>query len=667
MVEEISLSISETNKLRAQIGLAPIPIEEETPKKDQPIAATNEISLEETNRLRVSIGLAPIPLSDSNKSVSREDDEIHNFKEHQQRIEKSKREDELKQRIEDAKSKSRKRKALIGKTLLDDEEEDTDDWLNSLGNNDSKKSKITKSSLSKSETDNVADVRIAHSLKEIQNLNNNDILTLDDGDILEDDDEVGGVLTNERLNKSSKLKKELDDKAEAESIKFNGRHYKASNLFGEENEEDEDEDIRSGVILKAGSSLSLNQKKDIQPVKTSNKVQLGQLFDDIDDDNDNTSINTVNDYAKEKPISMKKMKKKFKSKSKVVKQVLDEEGIPTVEFKKFNNDDFEDEEIELQRTLEDARRNKQKKQRSLLTPEEIAAEIVRVKRQELQDGIHDDFKQGVVFDDTSDFLASLSNNILDSNNGKVKEEADDSIFDEVKVKMEESSIEPVIKQEDNTDINIKQEVKKEEDEEDQIEDEETTPQFGGGGLASTLKFLQSRNILHQSSEQEKEEEKHRQEAIKESDILKIKISIEERILKQELESDKSYMNLPKSERNELFEKLLDEKLNQKGIVKEMAQPSKIAHRSTNHRNNNHNNSTGGGTTSTTINDHLKSYNPQVKLSYHDDTGNELNTKEAYKYLSHQFHGVGPSKNKQEKRKQRIKQEAPTSSLNGKIV
>ncbi|EFA10481.1 U4/U6.U5 tri-snRNP-associated protein 1 [Tribolium castaneum] len=43
------------------------------------------------------------------------------------------------------------------------------------------------------------------------------------------------------------------------------------------------------------------------------------------------------------------------------------------------------------------------------------------------------------------------------------------------------------------------------------------------------------------------------------------------------------------------------------------------------------------------------FKPNVKLEYIDDDGHVLNSKEAFRYLSHKFHGKGPGKNKIEKR------------------
>lgn len=45
----------------------------------------------------------------------------------------------------------------------------------------------------------------------------------------------------------------------------------------------------------------------------------------------------------------------------------------------------------------------------------------------------------------------------------------------------------------------------------------------------------------------------------------------------------------------------------------------------------------------------ETFKPNVKLEYIDDDGHILNSKEAFRYLSHKFHGKGPGKNKVEKR------------------
>lgn len=50
------------------------------------------------------------------------------------------------------------------------------------------------------------------------------------------------------------------------------------------------------------------------------------------------------------------------------------------------------------------------------------------------------------------------------------------------------------------------------------------------------------------------------------------------------------------------------------------------------------------------------YKPNVKLEYIDDNNMKLTPKEAFRYLSHKFHGKGPGKNKIEKRLKKMEQE-----------
>lgn len=51
------------------------------------------------------------------------------------------------------------------------------------------------------------------------------------------------------------------------------------------------------------------------------------------------------------------------------------------------------------------------------------------------------------------------------------------------------------------------------------------------------------------------------------------------------------------------------------------------------------------------------YNPDVKLEYVDDNGRLMNQKEAFRVLSHKFHGKGPGKNKVDKRMKKLEQES----------
>lgn len=59
----------------------------------------------------------------------------------------------------------------------------------------------------------------------------------------------------------------------------------------------------------------------------------------------------------------------------------------------------------------------------------------------------------------------------------------------------------------------------------------------------------------------------------------------------------------------------------------------------------------------------ETFKPNVKLEYIDDSGRLLNAKEAFRYLSHKFHGKGPGKNKIEKRLKKMEQDVLMMKMN----
>ena len=52
----------------------------------------------------------------------------------------------------------------------------------------------------------------------------------------------------------------------------------------------------------------------------------------------------------------------------------------------------------------------------------------------------------------------------------------------------------------------------------------------------------------------------------------------------------------------------------------------------------------------------RNYKPNVELNYVDEFGRSMNQKEAFKHMSHMFHGKGSGKQKTEKRLKKIEDE-----------
>ena len=650
MSEEISLSLEETNKLRIKAGLSPIPTT--SSQLNEKVREVISLSIEETNKLRQKIGLPLLPTT-TTTNISSDSTEYKNYEDYERERLQNLKNNQLIERINIAKFNSNKRKFLTNETIIDNAEDlDTDDWLNNLGESteSSKPHKKQKTTIVKSNLNDTGPTTtiIGHTTKELQSLGNNEILTLKDTDLINDDDEdgTGSILMNQDLSNKAKLKRNLAERKEAENIKFNGRHYRRNNKEEEEEEEEEFNDIdgllTNDKVIMSGSTIDLSSNTAKPPPppkdKKKNMMAITNLFEDLD----NVTLSNNNNIKSNVPIKMKKIKKKKdnnKKKSNKLK-LLDDTIKPVellVETNIGNDDDIDDIENQLSNSISNLR-TKKLQTRLEFTPEQLAEEISANKRWEFerkleQENLKNNNNNNNVYNDTIGFLNNLETNIL-SESGEVEvtanineESADDDDEDDVKQQEVESK---------QTNPGVYSIV-----EEKQKEDE--APKFSGG-LAETLKFLKSRNILDPESitttnEELRQQELAREEAIKKSELLKMKISIEERILKEELSKDKSYIRMPKIERSGYFEKLLDTRLKQKGIIID--------------------NNTGTTTKKTNlgmVQNNLKIYNPKVELTYKDELGNVLNTKQAYKQLSHKYHGTGLDKNKKKQEQLKKKQQ-----------
>lgn len=661
MSEEISLLLEETNKLRIKAGLSPIPTT--SSQLNEEVREVISLSIEETNKLRQKIGLPLLPTT-TTTNISSDSTEYKNYEDYERERLQNLKNNQLIERINNAKFNSNKRKFLTNETIIDNAEDlDTDDWLNNLGESteSSKPHKKQKTTIVKSNQNDTGPTTtiIGHTTKELQSLGNNEILTLKDTDLINDDDEdgTGSILMNQDLSNKAKLKRNLAERKEAENIKFNGRHYRRNNKEEKEEEEEEFNDIdgllTNNKVIMSGSTIDLSSNTAKPPPppndKKKNMLAITNLFEDLDND----TLSNNNNIKSNVPIKMKKIKKKKdnnKKKSNKLK-LLDDTIKPVellVETNIGNDDDIDDIENQLSNSISNLR-TKKLQTRLEFTPEQLAEEISANKRWEFerkleQENLKNNNNNNNVYNDTIGFLNNLETNIL-SESGEVEvttnineESADDDDEDDVKQQEVESK---------QTNPGVYSIV-----EEKQKEDE--APKFSGE-LAETLKFLKSRNILDPESitttnEELRQQELAREEAIKKSELLKMKISIEERILKEELSKDKSYIRMPKIERSGYFEKLLDTRLKQKGIIID--------------------NNTGTTTKKTNrgmVQNNLKIYNPKVELTYKDELGNVLNTKQAYKQLSHKYHGTGLDKNKKKqeqlKKKQQQQQQRGSKSTN----
>ncbi|GMG52117.1 unnamed protein product [Ambrosiozyma monospora] len=373
MALEISISIEETNKLRLQVGLPPIPIEEER-DGDKSRKDTNDkknmntqtllketsrkgnstsLSIEETNKLRAQVGLPLIPLEDElDEKQTKEANEYNNYENLQYSKHKTDKINELKQRLNDTKNSLKKQKLMDSGTLLDriEDQKTDDDWLKSLGKTTIKKKK--KSSSKKKDddpavNDDLDGLNIKHdkgNFEELLGSGNDVVLTLKDKGVLDEGDSED-ELENLKLKEEFKIQETLKERFRQKKVDTESEFRNSGfDMAGDGQIREGSFDLKE-VQNKKASELNLKDQ--------DNKKRKLVVFENDDDSDDEPA----SDYER---VSKKKFKKLKKTKSQRVKRDSD---ITQKELKKveFINEDLENEDnAELSSFIDVARRKKQK-------------------------------------------------------------------------------------------------------------------------------------------------------------------------------------------------------------------------------------------------------------------------------------------------------------------
>ncbi|KAF5208846.1 hypothetical protein E0198_004745 [Clavispora lusitaniae] len=569
MAAEIELSIAETNKLRAQLGLPLIPVsegkEEKSPERD-----SSELTIEQTNKLRASLGLRQL----EDAPPKRKNATPSNAKSAANRVSASQVSADLYKEV------------------------DTDAWLEGLGKG--KKSTKEPETILAQDNDE-PQVEVAHDAKVLAEVADGDVFTLEDQDLLGDGNDV---LSNEKLAKVSKQKQDETERKKIDRLRFG-----AKVSF-----ESDDDMESSGPVVIRGTSIDISEKPDSPPMSIHN-VSTPLFQDEPAED-------------KTGPVKMKKLKmKKPKHKRKAIDDSI-KVTEPMVTQTLLEEEPEDAEELEA---ILSASRDKKVKRRKLMSAEEIAHEVSLHSRLDTVDKI-----DGIVYDSTKDFLDTLSAEKEareEKGNGKEIEEEVEKVEGKEEVENENHQLtnSPHELVSDVEKIN-EAEVEKSADNElgqkesDDVRSEAKT-QTPLNSLSATLQYLRKSNIVPDTNEEQKQAEKKLREARKEAQLMKLQISIEERTLREELEKDSGYKGLPAKEKENTFDRILNQRLIEKGLVSDVNPHSKYSRYEKKP-------------------DRLSDYRPQVKLSYKDEKGNLLDRKQAWKQLSHKYHGSAPKHKKE---------------------
>ncbi|KAG8160176.1 hypothetical protein KVR01_009712 [Diaporthe batatas] len=613
-------TIQELNEVRKAMGLKPLPVPNAAP------AAPKESSKDDTEEVASTIETREAAAGDNYRKVLE--------------AEKAKRDREARiAAIKKERDRAQRLATLKGQGLgdLDDEDDgDAKSWLKSMKK---KQKKIAESRRLQEEADaaaeaarrtadysskDLAGVKVGHDMSALLD-GDDQILTLKDSAVLGDDDEGDelenlGLREQEKLNEKLNLKKkkpvydpnEIDDTGEHSILaqydeEINGKKKKTFNLDGK------------GTI----SDLA-----DILEAPAQRKKMLQNLDVDIMQDT------PVSDYLDPSEIKVKKPKKKKKSKS--TRQRDDEDALfpgdqeppaaeamdidpaPSARKRKTIDDTFVDDE-DLQASLSIQRRQALKKQKRV-RPEDLAKQLRAEAAQGAQDDDQEADQGGLILDETSEFLSAIN------------KPAEDEVS---RPRKKSKSREPVTAMDDedsDEEMGNAPQFKEESAERDVSaapEELATTgvdeEKYVAQGLGATLSLLKERKIIDEdNSGAEKNEHFRRRELFLAEQARLIAQVDEDAKLQRERDRKSGHLDRMNARDREEYAR-------RQNAEREFKLSNIRAQL-------------------------LKKHQFNVELKYVDDQGRHLNQKEAFKELSHQFHGKTSGKGKTDKKLSKIEQE-----------
>ncbi|EPQ54376.1 hypothetical protein GLOTRDRAFT_106644 [Gloeophyllum trabeum ATCC 11539] len=628
------------------------------------------ISLEETNKIRISLGLKP--LTDDKAPADDKEKQAHdNYARAREQEAKEKEKKAIQDRIAKVRNRRELHASLSGATL-GDADKDVDDTLKWI-----KRAKKREKELAKKRQEELENMdkmfqaeyteRDLEGLKVSHNFEDMDegeakILTLKDSRILDnEEDELQNVemAEEDRRKKNQEMKIKRRDYTGYDDDEFEPGNAGAKRAILAKYDE-----VLEGPkeqSFRLGATALTSEGKQAVSQETAAAVKKSLLSIDYA-----KNLETA-DYLKEGDVGFKKPKTKKKRPSRRVEQ--DPEIRPVQDDNQMEIDEksvaprarnldanFVDDD-ELQSALARSRRAKIKKAKKL-TPEEIAQKIAQERAREeaergqdvikVEDDDEGDEDGGLTIDDTSEFVRSIN---FDPDAAK-KEPAVKRETSEVPVSRAKSEARSDVAMGDVDDpmeeleageVRVKDE--DEEDEEAMLHDIENAlreteeeekkkaaaqapevdigtssePTFSGG-MASTLNILRQQGILAAP----KADIIERERVQRQRDLWLAEQR--RRLAERELERLKA-RGAPKDQATREYENRLREQQEAREQL-EM----------------------------------YKNYKPDVNIVYYDEFGREMSVKEAWKALSHKFHGKGSGKMKTEKRLKKIAEEKKKEAM-----
>ncbi|KAI1797132.1 SART-1 protein [Ganoderma leucocontextum] len=621
------------------------------------------ISLEETNKIRISLGLKPLT-DDKGPAGDKEKEAEDNYAKKRELESKDRQSKVIQDRIAKAKNQRELKTKLKGATL-GDVEEDVDDTLKWIKRSKKKEKALVKKRQEELEhmdkvflgddytEKDLEGLKVSHDFEGMEE-GEARILTLKDTRILDnEEDELQNVEMAERerekKNKDLTIKRRdytgYDDDEFAAGAA--GMKRAVLSKYDEFLEGPKETGFRLG-----SSTFAARPKEESEGAVSVNKSLLS-----IDYAKNLESV----DYLQPGEVGFKKPKTKKKRSTRRVN--VEESEVPPVNSEDQMQVDekpivprprnldanFVDDD-ELQAALARSRRAKLQKPKKL-SPEEIAQRIAVQRAQSearevivVGDG-DEDVDGGLTIDDTSEFVRAIT---YDPTAVK-KETVEASVKREAS--REPSRLPSTAPHMDSEDVDHPMEeieagevvVKEEDDEEamlnaietaikqtEAMEVDETAPadasvgtsieQSFGSGMAATLSILRQQGVLARPKADESERERVQlQRDLWLADYRRM-------LAQRELERTKTRGGNRDQATREYENRVREQQEARQNL------------------------------------DLYRNYKPDVNIVYYDEFGRELTPKEAWKALSHKFHGKGSGKAKTEKRLKKIAEERKKEAM-----
>ncbi|WVO14290.1 hypothetical protein L204_101922 [Cryptococcus depauperatus] len=633
------------------------------------------LSLEETNKVRVSLGLAPIGAAPAEgEEVPEDKDAIaeENYAKRRQDMKREKEEKEVREKIEKARNKSALNAKLRGTTLADPGKDDNLDakaWIKKQKKGEKRRAKEfaemnareleERNNLIYGEED-LAGIRVGHDVEDFEE-GEDVILTLKDSKVL---DEGEDELQNVNMTEDAAIKAAKDRKRKAQQAytgyddeEFDeGRIGQRAEVLGKY-----DESFVTGKVklegFRLGGPVEKKSKLSVEEAKAGAPVQMVRLNLDY------TKEFEVSDYVKEGEAGFKKPKrKKTKRSSRHVDAEEDTNAMGVDDQPTFaprvvvaGPENLVDDD-DLQAALSRARRAAVKKKSKVKQEDFIAQIAQRRQEEELESKEEDSAEDGrITFDETSEFVRNVS---LDSLAVLVKRER---IFSPPNSSNPAPA--PAGPSDSNSEIVVKIERREEgevdEDEDMGEEDEGLAEIAAREGMSLEeyrIRIDSQMQEIQELKAQVKEEEDASEPTVGQGMAGVLALLRHQGALKSQTTEDEERERIQKQKdlwladyRRRMAQREL-ERIQARGGNKDQAQ------REWENRMREQQEARDAL-------DIYKNYKPDVSIKYHDEFGREMTPKEAWKSLSHKFHGKTSGRMKTEKRLKKIAEERKQLTMN----